>query len=112
MRILYVALFAVMASASAEDRRERFHDWVNRFEMTFTNNDHMDRVFTNWLENDDHITIVNDRNLSYSLGHNQFSGMNGDEFREYLGYSGELDMSSRSLRFRPESFQNKVEHAK
>ena len=112
MRIIYVALFAVMASASAEDRRDRFQDWVKRFEMIFTNNDHMKNAFTNWLSNDDHITNVNDRNLSYALAHNQFSGMNSDEFREYLGYSGEVVSSSRSLRFRPDAFQNKVERAK
>lgn len=72
MRVVYFALFAVMASASAEDRRERFQDWVNRFRMKFHDNSHMERVFTNWLSNDDHIANVNDRNLSYTLGHNQF----------------------------------------
>lgn len=112
MRVVYFALFAVMASASTEDRRERFHDWVNRFRMKFHDNSHMDRVFTNWLSNDDHIANVNDRNLSYTLGHNQFSGMDSDEFRDYLGYSGMLDTSSRSLRFHPETYQNKMEHAK
>ena len=112
MRILYVALFAVMVSASAEDRRERFQDWVKRFEMSFKNDVHMDHAFINWLENDDHIISVNDRNLSYSLDHNQFSGMNSEQFREYLGYSGKPVASSRYLRVRPESFQNKVDHAK
>ena len=112
MRVVYFALFAVMASASAEDRRERFQDWVNRFRMKFADNTHMDHVFTNWLSNDDHIAMVNGRNMSYTLAHNQFSGMDSEEFREHLGYSGALDTSSRSLRFHPETYQNKMEHAK
>lgn len=112
MRIVYFALFAVMVNASTEDRRERFQDWVNRFRMKFVDNTHMDHVFINWLSSDDHIAMVNDRNLSYTLAHNQFSGMNSEEFREYLGYSGALDTSSRSLRFHPETYQNKMEHAK
>ena len=112
MKVVYFALFALVASASVEDRREKFREWTKRFEIIFQNNDHMDHVFQNWLENDDHITTVNGRNLSYALAHNQFSGMNSEEFSKYLGYSGERDSSSRNLRFHPGSYQNKIEHAK
>ena len=45
MRVVYFALFAVMATASAEDRRERFQDWVNRFRMKFVDNTHMDHGY-------------------------------------------------------------------
>jgi C1A family cysteine protease len=47
----------------------------------------MVQMYKNWAENDKHIENVNFQNLTYTLGHNQFSGMSGDEFREYLGYS-------------------------
>jgi C1A family cysteine protease len=47
----------------------------------------MVQMYKNWAENDKHIENVNFQNLTYALGHNQFSGMSTDEFREYLGYS-------------------------
>jgi C1A family cysteine protease len=47
----------------------------------------MVQMYKNWAENDKHIETVNFQNLTYSLGHNQFSGMSTEDFREYLGYS-------------------------
>ena len=37
-----------------------------------------------WTDNDNFINQVNARNLSYVLGHNHLSGMDLDEFRQYL----------------------------
>ena len=68
-------------------------------------------MVTNRLSNDDHIAMVNGRNMSYTLAHNQFSGMDSEEFREHLGYSGHWILHS-ALRFHPETHQNKMEHAK
>ena len=112
MIALYFALFGLVVSATMEDRREKFHDWVKRFEIGFSDNDHMEHMFSNWLDNDYHIALVNDRNLSYVLDHNQFSGMNSDEFSNYLGYSGKVGLTSRTPRFHPEFYQKKMEHAK
>jgi C1A family cysteine protease len=47
----------------------------------------MVQMYKNWAENDKHIENVNFQNLTYALGHNQFSGMSTEDFREYLGYS-------------------------
>jgi C1A family cysteine protease len=38
----------------------------------------------NWLENDYFINEVNNQNLSYTLGHNHYSGMNNKEYIEYV----------------------------
>ena len=58
-------------------------------------------MFRNWMQNDEYIDETNARNVSYTLGHNQFSGMNEEEFSVYLGYS-------TSLETRRENIKNKI----
>ena len=50
---------------------------------------HKDRLFSVWTENDKYIQDMNSRNLTYTLGHNQFSAMTSEEFSGYLGFGGE-----------------------
>jgi C1A family cysteine protease len=66
----------------------RFIDWVDNFNIEFTSDEHFDNVYQKWLSNDKFIEEINGKNLTYDLGHNQFSGMDGEDFRKYLGYSG------------------------
>ena len=64
----------------------RFRSWIEEFNMQ-TNDDHqLVHVFSNWLENDKHIETINGQNLSYILGHNAYSGLNSDEFRQLMGF--------------------------
>jgi C1A family cysteine protease len=58
--------------------------------MKFDSHVVFERVFKNWVSNHKFIEEVNSRNLTYTLGHNQFSGMDSIEFREYLGISNIL----------------------
>jgi C1A family cysteine protease len=112
MRAILCTISLIMVSASAEDRRVRFDEWAKKFEMVFENNVHTEHLFSNWLENDNHIQLTNSRNLSYRLDHNQFSGMNTDEFSSYLGYSGLPERSGRSLVYHPDAYQTKVARVK
>jgi C1A family cysteine protease len=41
-------------------------------------------MFSTWFKNDKYIDEVNAKNLTYSLGHNEYSGMNIEEFREHF----------------------------
>jgi C1A family cysteine protease len=68
---------------------DKFNHWKDKFEIKFKNDDHFNLVLEKWLENDKFIQEHNFKNLTYTLGHNQFSGMDSDEFRDYLGFSGE-----------------------
>jgi KDEL-tailed cysteine endopeptidase len=63
---------------------ERFESWVNKFKIVFENEDHMFTTFNKWTTNDRFIEIINDRNLTYRLGHNQFSGMDEYDFQKYI----------------------------
>ena len=85
IRVIVFLLFAIMANCNILE--DRFEDWVGEFKMRFESDNHREHVFRNWVSNDEYITQVNARNLSYSLGHNHFSGMNDEEYRSYLGFS-------------------------
>jgi len=73
---------------------ERFENWVREFKQEFHNTDHHDSVMRKWIENDKYIDEMNSRNLTYTLGHNQFSGMNSEEFSKYLGFSNQYALNS------------------
>ena len=80
------ALFA--AEVSAGTIRERFQEWVERFAMDFENTIHYEATLSKWVENDKYIEEMNGKNLTYTLGHNHFSGMDSLEFSKYIGLSG------------------------
>jgi C1A family cysteine protease len=83
--------FLMMASvATAGNLRNSFSDkfeqWVKDFRVTINDNKHKEHLFFNWVVNDKVIDETNARNLTYSLGHNNFSGMDSNEFSEYMGF--------------------------
>tara|TARA_Y100000816_G_scaffold116068_1_gene81298 strand:- start:3095 stop:4192 length:1098 start_codon:yes stop_codon:yes gene_type:complete len=84
-RIFVVCLLAAFSLGS--EIEDRFEEWIGQFEIKIENFSHREHVFTNWLENDVYIQQVNDKNLSYSLGHNHLSGLTQDEYRVYMGLS-------------------------
>ena len=83
MRSFYFFLFpAVVCSFSL---KYRFDEWATTFEHRFIDNDHMQRTFETWVSNDKYIDVVNSKNLSFTLGHNYFSGMTTEEFKDHTG---------------------------
>jgi C1A family cysteine protease len=85
--ILALSTFAVVCVSSTII--DKFNHWKDKFNIKFKNDDHFNLVLEKWIENDKFIQEHNFKNLTYTLGHNQFSGMDSDEFRDYLGFSGE-----------------------
>jgi hypothetical protein len=59
---------------------KNFSDWLNNFNIDIKDNYHFGHIFINWLNNDKFIEITNSKNLSYTVGHNSFSGYNLEEF--------------------------------
>jgi C1A family cysteine protease len=82
--------FISTTSASIYDR---FHDWATQFKIRFRDDTHMFATYEKWVANDKLIEFTNYQNLTYTLGHNQFSGMDSVDFKEYLGYSGNVGLS-------------------
>lgn len=64
-----------------------FENWVNEFRINVESHVVFERVLKNWISNHKFIEEINSKNFTYKLGHNQFSGMDSTEFREYLGLS-------------------------
>jgi len=80
-------LFLFFASLARSSIIDLFEDWVSDFKIKLRDTLTHERVFAKWLENHKFIEEINSKNLTYKLGHNQFSGMDSNEFREYLGLS-------------------------
>ena len=89
---------------------ERFENWVKVFKQEFRNTEHREGVMRKWIENDKFIDETNAKNLTYTLGHNQFSGMDSDEFNQYLGFSNQEGVLGR--KFNPENFKRKIDKTK
>ena len=79
--LLCVCLFSKSFSTSIMDR---FHEWVETFHFQFRDDAHFYDVYRKWATNDRFIEVSNSQNLTYVLGHNQFSGMDSSDFRKYL----------------------------
>jgi len=81
-------LFSMSAAQRPDNILERFAQWSKSFQIEFSSDSHYDATYRKWIDNDAFIERINERNLSYTLGHNQFSGMDIDEFRQYLWRQG------------------------
>lgn len=82
MLLFNICLLLTLVSVRSIDTK--FEQWIREYKVTFHNNEHYFSVLKKWTDNNLFIENVNSRNLSYSLGHNQFSGMDSNEFSQYL----------------------------
>lgn len=74
---------------------ERFKNWVEEHHIFARDDHHLAHMFDNWVSNDKFIEETNSRNLSYTLGHNAFSGMNSEEFGEFMGFRANQDLLAK-----------------
>jgi C1A family cysteine protease len=84
-RVLILSVLAL--SVSAHNLNERFEEWIGDFRMNFRDSVHREHVYSNWVSNDKYISEVNAKNMTYTLGHNQLSGMDQSEYSNYLGFN-------------------------
>ena len=80
--MLYICLFAVLTTFS--NAHNHFDEWLHKFSIHVNDDSHREHLFQNWFSNDKYIQEVNGHNLTYTLGHNHFSGMNSVEFSGFL----------------------------
>jgi C1A family cysteine protease len=95
---LSLFLIASLAAANAATLLERFEHWAHEFRQEFRDHEHHEDTFAKWAMNDKFIETTNSKNLTYTVGHNQFSGMDQEEFRNYLGLSGASTRVSSSMK--------------
>lgn len=94
-----VAVLSVGASSLSTYRDssviERFRNWVDTHSIVARDDHHLAHMFENWLSNDKFIEFTNSRNLTYTLGHNAFSGMNSEEFSELMGFKANAELLAK-----------------
>jgi cathepsin L len=78
---------------------ERFKNWVDTHRIQANDDHHLAHMFENWLDNDKFIFETNAKNLTYTVGHNAFSGMNSDEFAEFMGFRANQELLAKGSRF-------------
>lgn len=88
-RSFFVAIALTMAVSNASIAT-RFEEWLSEFRIRVRDPDHHNQMFVAWVSNDKFIEESNSMNKTYVLGHNHFSGMDSEEFRQYLGFSTNL----------------------
>ena len=92
---LIFLLFNNLSNASLFDR---FEQWVQKHEMKFDDENHFMAVYKKWNCNDLFIEKINSQNLTYTLAHNKFSGMDSDDYREYLSFGNQYKYSLENKR--------------
>ena len=82
--LLFALLLSQLSFITSDNLKTRFQTWVEDFKMIFKNEDHYISTFSKWKSTDEYINEINYRNLSFKLGHNQFSGMDSDDFSRFI----------------------------
>ena len=80
MKLLFSLFFLSTVSAFNIKQLQTFYDLSLEYKQNFLTSDDFIYRFNVFLENDDYINSVNEKNLSYTLAHNQFSFLTADEF--------------------------------
>ena len=67
-----------------------FRNWMETHRISYDTTEHENHAFEVWIHNHRYIAEINAKNLTYQLGHNQFSAMDRDEFTYWvrMGYRG------------------------
>ena len=97
-----VSLFAIansQLSHSDSSVIERFRNWVDEHRIQARDDHHLAHMFENWLSNDKFIFETNAKNLTYTVGHNAYSGMNSDEFAEFMGFRANQELFAKGSGF-------------
>ena len=85
--LFYFISMAIAAVAAQGSIISRFEDWAQTHSIDISDSSKHTRIYSNWLSNDKYIESTNAMNLTYSLGHNAFSGYSSEEFSDLMGFN-------------------------
>lgn len=85
--LIAISILCVSAGTHAS-LLERFQQWSvdHNIELPSVEDGRFMHMLANWRDNDHLIAETNAKNLSYTLGHNQFSAFNREEFRALMNF--------------------------
>jgi len=76
----------------------RFEYWLMNYNVTVIDGSHFAHMLANFANNDDTIDAHNEREFNtYELGHNQFSHMSFNEFKEYVHLGLDMPLEETAL---------------
>jgi C1A family cysteine protease len=90
-RLTVVLAVLAVAAANLKPREyyeEKFFNWVKEHAMEAASGTHFVKMLQNFANNDDIIETHNSGNSTFTLGHNQFSHMSQDEWRDFIKRGG------------------------
>ena len=88
-----VSFFSLLAIAQGS-LLSRFQEWAQTHSIDITDTLKQSHIYSNWLSNDKYISEVNYMNLTYTLGHNAFSGYSSEEFSNLMGFNSDRTKSA------------------
>lgn len=88
---------------------DKFELWARLFNIKIANTDHYYDMYEKWIQNEEYIQKINAMNLSYTLEHNQFSGMNLIEFKEYIVKNSDFGHRSNDYTYVSYNLNNTLE---
>lgn len=100
----FVAVLAGGMANSLDNYRdtsviERFKNWVQVHKIQASDDNHLAHMFDNWLSNDKFIEEINGRNLTWTAGHNAYSGMNSEEFAQFMGFGYNQELFAKGTSY-------------
>jgi len=96
MKIQFIYFFLTIFNIIFANPIERFKNWLELHKIQFKDEIILPHIFENWLSNDKYIDYVNSQNLTYTLGHNHFSGMSSFEFSNFMNFQQNNNYFSKS----------------
>jgi C1A family cysteine protease len=96
----FLFIFIYICNVNSFDRLEKidaFHNWTKEYNHFFKNTTDFFSRFQIWYDNDKFIQNINNQNLSYKLGHNQFSIYTFDEFIFQSGLNNSFNYNNNKL---------------
>jgi C1A family cysteine protease len=85
-RLIGATIIAGVSASNLRDRASyeaKFYDWIQEHKVAVKDGSDFAHMLENFANNDDFIEKHNAQNLSYTLGHNQFSHMSHEEWVSY-----------------------------
>ncbi len=90
----FFSLFSLFSVVAGVRLGERFDAWLDEYKIHVEADEYVS-MFEKWVANDKFIQEHNMKNVSHILGHNQFSGMDSNDYKAFLGYSSALGKPKR-----------------
>lgn len=84
MRFVFYLLSVVLVNANLINF---FENWAAKHNINIEDDVIYNKNYLNWIENEKYIVETNNKNLTYTLAHNAYSGYSSKEFSQLMGFS-------------------------